>query len=111
MMKDGEAGARHLASNKYVHRYNEGPAEKLDGLLQEYSVQENNGVDAQMKRWIQGITRANSKYGQIFHHAETREYLKALNEFRPHFNVDTYFSASFCMERLHAVNGAVRILS
>ena len=103
MTKNGDEGARHLSSNQYIHHYDEGPAEKLDSLLGQYLSKEVGEANL----WCNRIAKVNSKAGQIFHHAETVEYLKALRECRPHFNVDQFFSIKFCMEKLHSVNGAV----
>ena len=109
MLKDGERGARHLSGNVYTHRYNEGPAEKLDAWCMDYKSVQENGGDKALKGWIStNAKEKNSKLGQIFNHAETRNYLTAVLEFRPHFNVDDIFSVNFCVDKLHNVNGAVR---
>lgn len=104
MLKNSEEGARHLSSNKYIHHYDEGPAEKLDSLLGEYMAKDATEAGI----WQTRIAKANSKAGQIFHHQETVDYLKDLHEFRPHFNVDEFFSINFCVKNMHNVNGAVR---
>jgi hypothetical protein len=106
-MRNREAGARHVSSNRRIHHYDEGPAEKLDSLLADYLAVEAENNGARKDNWITWTTRVSSKQGQVFNHTEMLEYLKALREFRPHFNVDTYFSVKFCMETLHNVNGSV----
>lgn len=105
MLQNKAEGARHLSSNSYVHRFNEGPAEKLDGYLADYMAHEEDWTASQLQTWINKNSKANSKLGQIFNHQETRDYLKA--QFRPHFNVDDYFSITFCIDKLHKWNGAV----
>jgi hypothetical protein len=108
MLKDSEAGARHLSSNAYVHHYFEGPAERLDSKYANYEAERDSGSAKQLQMWINGLSKAkDSKLGQIFNHAETREYIEILREFRPHFNVNAYFSQKFCGGKLHNVNGAV----
>ena len=110
MLKDKEAGARHLSSNKYVHHLDEGPAEKLESLLAEYLAVEADDAPAKLENWIVAAAKVNSKVGQIFHHSETVVFLKALREFRPHFNMDEFFSVKFCGDTIHKVNGAVNAI-
>jgi hypothetical protein len=108
MLADGAAGARHLSSNAYTHHYDEGPAEKLDSWFADYLAQAEQKTPKQLQAWVSHIAKAkNSKLGQILNHTETREYLLQLRDFRPHFNVDSYFSMHFCMDTLHHINGAV----
>jgi hypothetical protein len=105
--KDGGAGARHLSSNRYIHHYYEGAAEKLDSWFAEYQFQAEKAPH-QLQDWISQIAKVrNSRLGQIFNHPETLQYIAILRDFRPHFNDNTYFSMAFCADKLHNVNGAV----
>jgi hypothetical protein len=108
LLKNRAAGARHLSSNAYIHHYDEGPAEKLDAWVTEYMAQTEQCTPRELQAWISKISKAkNSKLGQILNHEESRSYLEALREFRPHYNVDNIFSMNFCVDVLHDISGGV----
>jgi hypothetical protein len=105
-MEKGEEGARHLSKNTHIHHYSEGPAERLNGFLSDFLAM--NDKPAEQKNWVNHkAKKTDSRIGQILNHKETVEYLSALRQFRPHFNNDAIFSAPFCMDVIHDVNGAV----
>jgi hypothetical protein len=109
MLSDGEAGARHIAENRYVHHYFEGPAERLASSVAEYLHRKNSTVSNDVKNWLAELARVKGSHlRQIFNHDETIEYLTTLREYRPHFHVNEYYSIKFCMKKLHLVHGAVR---
>jgi hypothetical protein len=107
MLKNSDEGARHLASNLHIHHYDEGPAEKLDSILADYLAVKASENEEQQAAWLVKQTKVSSKHGQIFNHDETCKYLIMLREFRPHFNVDQYFSVKFCTNQYHKYSGAV----
>ena len=107
MLANGAAGARHLAENAHVVRYEEGPAEKIERWLNLY-VEKSDTLSAnEFGDWMADVGKKNSKLAQILHCTETRAYLGELEEFSPHFMVDEIYGQKFCLEFLHDVNGGV----
>jgi len=106
MLANGQVGARHLSSNEEVHHYNAGPSEKMDRHVCEYRTKSEAGR-AELGQWIAQITKANSKFGQVFNHEETVLYLETVWQYQPHFNVDPLFSVPFCISHLHKIYGGV----
>jgi hypothetical protein len=108
MLKNEAAGARHMSSNEYVHHYDEGAAEKLDSLYADFDAHRNTKSAKKVQVWITRNARSRtSKLGQILNQPETREYIETLRDFRPHFNVDSFFSIAFCIGQMHHINGGV----
>ena len=106
MLDKKAEGARHLSKNTHVHHYSEGPAERLNGLLSDFLALSDDLAEQQ--KWLNWKAKhLDSKFGQVFHHKETVEYLQELRQFRPHFNDDKIFAAPFCVDFMHDVNGAV----
>ena len=106
MLANGAEGARHLSSNEEVHHYIAGPAERMDQHVGDYEMKKEQGED-KFVQWKAQLTKANSKYGQIFNHAETVGYLTGVRRYRPHYNVDPIFSIPFCVRHLHGTYGGV----
>jgi hypothetical protein len=106
MLLNGQAGARHLSSNEEVHHYVAGPAERMDKHVGDYRMNKEQGGEKYVQ-WLGQLTKANSKNGQLFNHAETVRYLERLWMYRPHYNVDVIFSIPFCIRNLHDVSGGV----
>jgi hypothetical protein len=106
MVTNGAAGARHLSSNEEVHHYVAGPAERLDKHVGDYRMYKDQGED-KFVHWLGQLTKANSKNGQVFNHAETVRYLERVRTYRPHYNIDTIFSIPFCLKHLHGTYGGV----
>jgi hypothetical protein len=106
MLANREEGARHLSSNEEVHHYVAGPAEKMDKHVGDYRAKIEEGESA-FGKWLGEVTKASSKFGQVFNHKETVLYLETLREYRPHYNMDPIFSVAFCLQHLHNVYGGV----
>lgn len=83
-----------------------GPAERMDKHVGDYRMNKDQGGE-KFVQWLGQLTKANSKNGQLFNHAETVHYLERLRMYRPHYNVDAIFSIPFCLKNLHAVSGGV----
>jgi hypothetical protein len=78
----------------------------MDKLVGDYRMTLEQGED-QFVQWKAQLTKANSKYGQIFNHEETVRYLELVRKYRPHYNVDPIFSIPFCLRHLHMTYGGV----
>jgi len=108
MMANEAMGARHLADNKAVAHYDEGPAEKLERWLKSYQAEKKKRTEKELASWVAGLSKnKNSKLGQILNCTKMRGYLEDLEEFSLHFMVDTLYGQAFCMEFLHNMNGGV----
>jgi Maltooligosyl trehalose synthase len=108
MMANDGAGARHLGDNEAVAHYAAGPAERMENWLVQYVREAKTRTPKGLQTWLAEVSKAkNSKLGQIFNHVESREYLKVLMDFSPHFMVDSIFSMTFCTSYMHDVSGGV----
>jgi hypothetical protein len=108
LLKDSAAGARHLSDNDIVLHYDAGPAERLERLFERYLTEAERRTAKDLATWLSGEARAkNSKIAQIFNHAESRQYLKALMEFSPHFMIEEFYSMGFCTDFLQCSAGGV----